>query len=126
MTSITKLDEIKHLIEKKISLSLKSLIFEPKLSRLSIFLQDGTIIYIRYNDFQENSYNLIFSKNNLDTCRFDNYDDRWDVKTHPNHVHPRFNKYGCSSPMMGEPEQDIPLLCYLLKADKLLNKDIQF
>lgn len=31
------------------------------------------------------SYTIIFSKFELDRCRFDNYDDRWEVSTKPHH-----------------------------------------
>ncbi len=42
--------------------------------------------------------------------RFDNYDDIWDVKTHPHHFHVRRLQSVVESPMSGEPNHDIPIL----------------
>ncbi len=42
----------------------------------------------------------------LDRCRFDNYDDKWNTITRPNHFHPRFVKEGFKSPMIGHPNKN--------------------
>ncbi|KKN04175.1 hypothetical protein LCGC14_1100130 [marine sediment metagenome] len=62
----------------------------------------------------------------LDRCRFDNYDDKWNLSTRPNHFHPRFIKDGFISPMIGHPDQDIQKLCKLLLSNKLILKDFRF
>lgn len=126
MKSLEKLDKSKLLIEKELSITLKTLNFEPKLARIHVSLRNGTQFYIRYNDYGEYSYSIFFSKMKLDRCRFDNYDDKWNVITRPNHFHPRFVKEGFKSPMIGHPNKDIQKLCTLLKSDKLLLKDFRF
>jgi len=62
----------------------------------------------------------------LDRCRFDNYDDKWNVKTRPNHFHPRYDENGYNSPMTGNPSQDLQLLIKLIKTGNLLAKKIRF
>ncbi|MBA7527024.1 hypothetical protein ES705_19197 [subsurface metagenome] len=47
--------------------------------------------------------------------RFDNYDDRWDVKTRPHHFHKRCMQSVIESPMDGDPNQDIPVLVKKIK-----------
>ena len=126
MKSLEKLDKSKLLIEKELSITLETLNFEPKLARLHVSLRNGTQLYIRYNDYGEYSYSIIFSKMRLDRCRFDNYDDHWNILTRPNHFHPRFVKEGFKSLMIGNPDKDIQQLCILLKSDKLLVKEFRF
>ena len=70
-------------------------------------LPDGSILFIRYNPYNEYSFNLIFSNIKYDRIRFDNFDDRWDVSSRPHHFHPRGTKYAFTSPMNGEPTHDI-------------------
>lgn len=62
----------------------------------------------------------------LDRYRFDNYDDRWNVPTHPNHFHPRYDKSGSSSPMTGDPDHDMILFCEFIKSGNLLNQNLRF
>ena len=62
----------------------------------------------------------------LDRCRFDNYDDKWNISTHPNHFHSRYDKSGYSSPMTGDPDNDIRLICDLIKSGKLLSPNHRF
>jgi hypothetical protein len=107
MKSLEKLGKSKFLNEKELSITLQTLNFEPKLARIRVSLRNGTQIYIRYNDYGEYSYSIIFSKMRLDRCRFDNYDDNWNVPTRPNHFHPRFVGEGFKSPMIGNPDKDI-------------------
>ena len=87
--------------------------------RLHIFLKDGVEIYIAYNNSDEYSYSIIFSKLELDRCRFDNYDALWDVSSRPHHFHPRNKKEATSSVMIGDPDSDMPLLCKFLKSGEL-------
>lgn len=77
---------------------------------LKILFLRGFNLYIRYNDFNEYSYQLIFSQDPFDRIRFDNFDDHWDVESRPHHFHPRGEKKGINSPMDGFPKHDIPIL----------------
>ncbi|MCJ7651843.1 MAG: hypothetical protein MUP85_24850 [Candidatus Lokiarchaeota archaeon] len=47
--------------------------------------------------------------------RFDNYDDRWDVKTRPHHFHVRGLQYSLESPMLGDPSHHIPILLRMIQ-----------
>ncbi len=83
----------------------------------------GIGIYIRYNDFEEYSYQIVFSQEFLDRIRYDNYDEMWNVNSKPHHLHPRGKKAAFESPMNGEPKHDIPILLKELieKKNYLLN-----
>ncbi|MFW9988883.1 MAG: DUF6516 family protein [Candidatus Odinarchaeota archaeon] len=70
----------------------------------------GLLLYIRYNDYDEYSYQLVFSQEPLDRIRYDNYDDMWKVKSRPHHVHLRGKQTAIKSPMNGDPNHDIPIL----------------
>ena len=85
---------------------------------LMIQLKDGSILYIRYNDFVEYSYQIMFSHKPLDRVRFDNYDDRWEVSTRPHHLHPRNQEKAKESQMTGIPSHDIPLLIDYVRRSK--------
>ena len=122
-----KLRIAKVLLEKLFDDSIEDLLFQPKLARIKVRLRDRNIIFIQYNDYGEYSYSFIFSKIQLDRCRFDNYDDdRWDVSTRPNHYHPRNSKKGYKSKMIGEPKHDIPLLFNLYKSGILFSMNFRF
>jgi len=82
---------------------------------LTIHFKRGFILFIQYNDFNEYSYQIHFSQKPNDFIRFDNYDDRWNVKTKPHHLHPRWKKDALESPMIGNPKKDIPLLIKQIK-----------
>ena len=70
----------------------------------------GFILYIRYNDFDEYSYQLNFSQKPYDRIRFDNYDKFWEVSTRPHRFHKRGKKNAIKSPMKGDPLNDFPIL----------------
>ncbi len=78
--------------------------------KLIITFMNGYSLYIRYNDFDEYSYQFMYSKKENDRFRYDNYDDRWNINTRPHHFHQRGSKSGIGSSMNGEPSHDIPLL----------------
>ncbi len=86
-----------------------------RLNRLKIVLKDFSIIFVQYNPYNEYSYSIIFSPDELDRIRFDNYDDRWDVISRPHHLHIRRSKEVQASSMIGNPEKDIPTLIKLIK-----------
>ena len=74
----------------------------------------GITLYIRYNNFEEYTYQIVFSKKKFDRISYDNYDDKWDVKTKPYQLHPRNILTAIESPMLGEPEKDIRILIGVL------------
>jgi hypothetical protein len=119
MSSLQKLDKARLLLHQHLSIHLITLNFEPKLARAHAILRDNVQLYIRYNNPGEYSYTIIFSKTSLDRCRFDNYDDRWEVPTRPHHFHPRKEKIAIQSNMTGNPEEDMPNLCNLILTSKL-------
>ena len=47
--------------------------------------------------------------------RFDNYDDRWDVKSRTHHFHVRGLQSSKESPMLGDPSHDIPNLLRMIQ-----------
>ncbi|MBN1801711.1 MAG: hypothetical protein JW891_09415 [Candidatus Lokiarchaeota archaeon] len=114
-----KLIIAKQLIEQCLKSSIERLLFQPDLSRIKIQLRNGIFIFIQYNDFDEYGYSIVFSKIELDRCRFDNYDNRWDVSTRPHHFHPRYRTEAVSSKMIGEPAKDMPYLCDLIISGKI-------
>ncbi len=126
MADVVKLEISKLILEKILGSSLKTLNFEPKLARIYILLHDSVQIFIRYNNHEEYSYNVVFSKSEFDRCRFDNYDDKWNVATRPHHFQTRFEENGYNSPMKGNPNEDLQQLCDLIKSGKLLNKTVRF
>jgi hypothetical protein len=77
---------------------------------LKITFFNGLILYIRYNDYNEYSYQLIYSQDYLDRIRYDNFDDRWEVKSRPHHFHPQGKEEAIESPMNGNPKHDIKIL----------------
>jgi hypothetical protein len=119
MSAIDRLNKARNLLERLIDDLIISLSININFKRLHILLKDGVEIYIVYNDYDEYSYSIIFSKLGLDRYRFDNYDNLWEVSSRPHHLHPRNSKEAISSDMIGDPDSDIPLLCKLLKSGKL-------
>ena len=75
----------------------------------------GHKIYIRYNDYDEYSYQFNFSQEPYDRFRFDT---RWNVSSKPHHFHPRGQKNASESPMTGDPNHDMPLLITYLPIKK--------
>ena len=82
---------------------------------LTIKFRKGFILYIRYNDFDEYSYQILFSQKKFDRIRYDNYDDKWNVSSKPHHFHPRNKQTALESRMIGKPGKDIPVLIQILK-----------
>ena len=86
-----------------------------KLKRVVYTLIDGTDLYIQYNNYSQYSYQIVFSPKKQDLSRFDNFDDHWDVSTKPHHYHARFEYIPKSSPMTGNPDNDMEKLCDFLR-----------
>ena len=87
------------------------------LFQLKIIFKTGQIVYIRYNEFNEYGYQILFSTKKNDSARFDNFDDRWEVSTKPHHFHKRGGNNVIKSSMNGEPTHDIHLLIKYLKEE---------
>lgn len=47
--------------------------------KLVLKLKSGVTVFIRYNNYGQYSYVVMFSSQKLDRIRFDNFDDNWDV-----------------------------------------------
>lgn len=119
MSAIDKVNRAKKLLEKILDKSIITLSINLKYYRIHLTLKDGVNLYIVYNNYDQYSYNVIFSNIEMDRCRFDNYDDQWDVSSKPHHFHPRYKNETETSQMKGDPDVDIPLLCKLLISGKL-------
>ena len=119
MSAISKLSEAKVILERLFDKEINSFNLNYDSRKLHVILTDGIQIYIIYNDYGQYGYNILFSNLDLDRCRFDNYDDKWDVDSRPHHFHPR-KKIGVeSSKMTGTPKDDIPYLYEMFKSGKL-------
>lgn len=84
------------------------------LNELKITFKSGIILYIRYNDFDEYGYHLMYSSKSGDYVRFDNYDKNWDIDSRPHHFHLRYKKGVQISPMDGSPDNDASYLIEFL------------
>jgi len=84
--------------------------------RLKVVLKNRIQIYIRYNNFNEYSYVVLFSFKKGDRVQFDNFDKNWPVKSRPHHCHPRFTRAAIDSTFNGVPPHDMPLLCNSVKS----------
>ena len=117
------MDPISYLIEARriLILALQSEIVQTELNtsiyQLKILFSQGSILYIRYNKFDEYAYHLLLTKRKNDYIRFDNFDDIWPVSTKPHHFHSRFSKSVTESPMTGKPKEDMPKLIQILKSE---------
>ena len=89
---------------------IKEIVIDDERPRLEITFLKGFKVYIRYNDLGEYSYQLTFSQKKVDRIRYDNFDKKWPVSTQPNHLHPKGDLKAIDSPMIGDPQHDIPLL----------------
>ena len=116
----------KSLLEGNLLHSIKSLVLKKKAKRLIIEFIDGGTLYVQYIEYGEYSYSLIFSGMSLDRCRFDNYDDLWEVPSKPHHFHARFTDDGMESEMTGDPEHDMLLLINLYESGELLDSRFHF
>ena len=92
MNASEKLQIAKEILELNLSERISQISIDLTYKQLHIVLIDGIQLYIVYNDHGEYSYSIIYSKLDLDRCRFDNYDDLWKVSSQPHHFHPRKTK----------------------------------
>ncbi|MCY3413249.1 MAG: hypothetical protein INQ03_16535 [Candidatus Heimdallarchaeota archaeon] len=113
INSIEKLRIARELIALSLSQCILNESYKELFRELKFVISGGTVIYIKYNDFGEYGYQIMYSKKKGDYERFDNYDKEWDVKSKPHHFH---SLAGIKhSPMIGDPKQDIPELIKYLK-----------
>ena len=99
-----------NIIIKSYSDLIREIILDKDRPVLKIIFHSEIILYIRYNDYGEYTYCVIYSPNPDDQMRFDNYDDKWDVKSRPHHFYTRGMQSVKDSPMKGDPKHDIPIL----------------
>ena len=83
---------------------------DPIQSAVHIEFLKAYSLYLRYNDFDEYSYQFTFSKKPLERFRYDNFDHKWSVSTSPHHFHPRSKKIAIESLMKGNPDLDMKRL----------------
>ncbi|OLS19246.1 MAG: hypothetical protein HeimC3_46770 [Candidatus Heimdallarchaeota archaeon LC_3] len=126
MSRITNLSSALTIIQSELKNLIQSIDLDSNLGSIKCVLNDSSILFIRYNNYNEYSYNLIFSNIKYDRVRFDNFDDTWNVSTRPNHFHPRNSKNGFDSPMKGNPKFDIPILVDLIQKNSLNDPQIRF
>ena len=110
MDSHANLQLARNIIIKKYNTYIREIILGKDRPVLKVIFNIELILYIRYNDYGEYSYCIIYSPNPDDQMRFDNYDNIWDVKTRPHHFHIRGMQSVIDSPMKGDPNHDIPIL----------------
>ncbi|MHA1520193.1 MAG: toxin-antitoxin system TumE family protein [Promethearchaeota archaeon] len=110
-----KLELAQDLLQKHTNSQISSIQREPNRPVLKIRFINGILLYIRYNDYSEYSYQIIFSQSAYDRIRFDNYDDQWNIDTKPHHKHERGGREVSRSPMCGDPTKDILKLFEYLK-----------
>ncbi len=110
MTALDKLAAARKILLNELLSEIKDEFIDDERPFLKITFFKGLVLYIRYNDYNEYSYHLIFSQEPLDRIRYDNYDDMWNVNSKPHHFHPRGEKTAIESPMNGDPKHDISIL----------------
>jgi len=110
LTGLDKLKAARKLLLNNLLSEIKDEFIDDERPFLKITFFKGSVLYIRYNDYDEYSYHLIFSQEPLDRIRYDNYDDMWKVNSRPHHFHLRGDKKAIESPMNGDPNHDIPIL----------------
>lgn len=103
------LDIARDLIGSELTHFIKSMDLIDEHFMLKIIFNQGSQLYIRYNEYNEYSYQFFYSQQQNEYIRYDNFDDRWDVKTRPHHFHNRDKKIE-NSFMIGDPNHDIPIL----------------
>jgi hypothetical protein len=110
MDSREKLRLARNIIIKEYSDFIREIDLNKDRPVLKVIFFTEIILYVRYNDYDEYTYCIIYSPNPDNQMRFDNYDDVWNVKTRPNHIHIRGMQSVIESPMRGIPDVDIPIL----------------
>lgn len=110
LTGLDELNVARKILLEDLLPKIKNEYIDDERPFLEISFFKGLILYIRYNDYEEYSYQLIFSQKPLDRIRYDNYDDVWNVKSNPHHFHPKGEKTAIESSMNGDPKHDMIIL----------------
>jgi hypothetical protein len=109
MNALSKLEIAKKHLISAFSDRISLVQFFDEHFTLKIGFSSGQTLYVRYNDYSEYSYQFLFSSQEKDYIRYDNFDDRWDVPTRPHHFHTK-ERIVVLSKMIGNADYDIPLL----------------
>lgn len=104
------------IIQRELRRFISEIDLDEDTGRLRIKLKSGITVFIRYNNYNQYSYVILFLSQTLDRVRFDNFDDRWEVTTKPHHTHPRYKEKAAKSPFRGIPTEDTPILCNFLRS----------
>ena len=123
MDTISKLINARRFIFQALQKEIINSELDHSIYQLKILFSQGTVLYIRYNKYDEYAYQVIFSKRKGDWIRYDNFDDIWSVSTKPHHFHSRYNKPIMESRMIGDPEHDMPKLIEFLKETLFIKND---
>ncbi len=107
------------IIQIELQAQIQSIDLDLDAGRLKVVLKNRVTVYIRYNNFNEYPYVVLFSLKNKDRVQFDNFDDNWIVKSRPHYCHPRFQKEAIESKFIGVPKPDMTILCSLLKSKSI-------
>jgi len=92
LSYLVKLQEALNVLYEEFASHIMNYSLSEERPVLTIIFYNGLILHIRYNDFEEYSYQLTFSSSKYDRIRFDNYDKNWKVSTTPHHLHKRGSK----------------------------------
>jgi len=107
--------EARFLLLESLKIDIIDIELDLSIYQLKITFSKGVLLYIRYNEFGEYAYQIILSPRKFDYVRYDNFDDRWPIKTRPHHFHQKNNKPVIESPMNGNPAHDMPILIKFIK-----------
>lgn len=126
MTAVDNLTRSYNLLQKGLASEILTITLDLTLATVKVLLHNGVYVYIRYNNHNEYSYNVIFSLLKYDRARFDNFDDNWNVRTRPHHFHPRNIREGYESLMSGDPDVDIKKLINLILTNQIRDSNLRF
>jgi hypothetical protein len=115
MNARSKLIRAQDLLLHLLKDDIQSINLDAEHPTLKVTFSKGVLLYIRYNDYGHYSYQVIFSTDNDDWIRFDDYDAIWPVKSKPHHFHDHGQKNVNESKMTSDPDVDIPILVKYLK-----------
>jgi len=115
MDPIAYMIEARRLLMEALGTEILETEMDTSIYQLKIKFNQGSILFIRYNKYNEYAYQVIFSKKKNDFIRYDNFDDKWKGSTKPHHIHSRFDNPIVESPMIGVPKHDMPILINFLK-----------
>ena len=116
MSSEQLILEVYDIIQRELRRFISEIDLDEDTGRLRTKLKSGITVFMRYNNYNQYSYVILFSSQTLDRVRFDNFDDRWEDTTKPHHTHPRYKENATRRPFKGSPSEDTPILCNLIRS----------